>query len=152
MSFIKFKTHRERLIAIAFLLEGEGTFAIGSSGIRIKCMMTDKDVIYRLQRLAGCGNIYEQPVEFHKTVWCWQLATRFDVVSLCQQIRPFMGKRRRAKIDELLNWHDAHPLRSTLVAHGSVTMYNKRGCRCDICKQGRRDYNHQYYLAKIKEG
>lgn len=95
-------------------LEAEGaffwmTFQKGKYGPyyypRVGAGSTDQDVVERLQRYTGIGQItgpYSR--EPHKTVWYWTVTNRRDAVALMEAMYPYMGERRRAKIDEVLTF------------------------------------------------
>lgn len=91
----------------AGLYEGEGYLSrIARSGIRLGINMTDEDVIRRVHGLVG-GQMYgrQRPPSVPsnwKPLWCWQLTNWQDVLALCALILPWMGERRRAKMEEVI--------------------------------------------------
>lgn len=89
---------------IAGLLEGEGTFDTdgASRQIRIRCEMTDEDVINKLHVLSGGGAIhvsYRHTRNGNKTTWTWDIRGKL-AYELELAILPYMGERRTAKILE----------------------------------------------------
>lgn len=101
---------------VAGLLEGEGCFAMHIQkqhgpiyrAPRIQMSSTDEDVLLRLQEVTGIGRVMRrspdrnQP-ETRKTVWAWQVTRKGGAVELMELIAPLMGKRRREKIQEVLD-------------------------------------------------
>mgnify|MGYP001562412677 CR=1 FL=1 len=94
---------------LAGIVEGEGSFFIRKT-LRgryptIAVSMSDEDVIRKLAAMTGVGTISETaPIEkHHKTQWRWQVAKTVDVIDLMKRLQPLMGKRRRKRIDEILN-------------------------------------------------
>ncbi len=89
----------------AGLIEGEGCFTKHTNAPYILVDMTDKDIIQRLYGIFPFG-IMRGPYSNktkpqHKPRW------RFDAFGpkakiIMEAIRPYMGERRGAKIDELL--------------------------------------------------
>ena len=141
---------------VAGLLEGEGSFGLrayhGTSngnrgGVRslgISCGMTDEDTILKLHNIVGIGNFNpERRVkrsETHKPMYIWQVNKRADCVALMETIRPHMSMRRRAKIDELLQYAKDNPIvYNKPTEHGTKLCY-RRGCRRAECVQANRDY------------
>lgn len=89
----------------AGLLEGEGCFTSHTSAPYILLDMTDKDVIEKLHSVFPSGNI--RGPYTHKTKPHNKPRWRFDAFGrkakeIMEIVRPFMGQRRGAKIDELL--------------------------------------------------
>lgn len=130
---------------VAGLLEGEGCFTLGGVGkkarITVTCCMTDRDVIEKLSRVVGCGHIYDRkPRKLGwKPAWQWIVATRAEAIQLMTEIRPLMGERRGARIDEIIEYDRDHPA-STRWNHGTVSMF-KNGCRCDKCVTSKENYD-----------
>lgn len=140
---------------VAGLIEGEGsfTFAGGTtkSGRRfpqIQCGMTDEDVIRKLHRLTGCGGVSvsdsnRKQNPDYKLMYCWIVTRREDVESVLVQIRPHMGDRRRARLDELLAYFDENPpVHPAWIPHGVRLRYS-RGCRCRLCKGAEAKYRRE---------
>lgn len=90
---------------VAGLLEGEGSFinTPSNKGV-ISLQLTDLDVLQKLHRIVGAGGIHE----VHRTrpggkpCWGWKIGSRADVLALIDQLYPYMGERRRAKMDEIV--------------------------------------------------
>lgn len=128
---------------LAGLLEGEGCFYLtyrknkdGSPRplVSVMCSMTDEDVVRKAACVAGSGYVYRRDGRKGcKPSWTWQDSKVERVAELITRLRPFMGVRRQAKIDELLaaiaGW-ERRPVRS----HGERRMY-VAGCRCFLCKR-----------------
>jgi len=106
-------THNEKIMWIAGLLEGEGSFSHKGSGtdrnIVIQCHMTDLDVLERLQEYIGRGQIngpYKNGKEHHKQRYMFQLHGLY-AYNIMKSILPYMSKRRKQRIEELLTKFDA---------------------------------------------
>jgi hypothetical protein len=87
---------------LAGLLEGEGWFALSDSGhARIQLNMTDRDVVQEFARLVDSDSVlaYERPGR--KVIYRVNLVGE-KAVALMNAIYPFMGERRKARIDEVL--------------------------------------------------
>lgn len=101
---------------LAGLLEGEGSFRMltnrASNGKsyrypHITVNMTDRDVIERAAQMFGTG-VYDLPryIDGRKLQYRAQ-AQGTKAAALMRQLRPWMGQRRGAKIDEVLAEYDA---------------------------------------------
>lgn len=133
---------------VAGLLEGEGCFTLvrpeGKSGrITVTCCMTDKDVIEKLREIVGCGHIYDRKPqkESWKPAWQWVVATRAEVVQLITELRPYMGRRRTERIDELIAFDRENPVSHVRYVHGTQSMFKVHGCRCDTCVSVKSSYD-----------
>ena len=87
----------------AGLLEGEGTFGLQRGTYpRVSCSMTDEDVLQRLQDVLG-GQLVAvgRKQEHWKAAWVWAMSGD-EAARMLGLIRPYMGKRRGARIDELI--------------------------------------------------
>lgn len=97
------------LLWLAGLMEGEGSFYPGSPNHApnlpwVSVKTTDKDVIDRVGALWGravCVDRNKSTKEHHKTPYSARLRGR-DAVQMMWLLRPHMGQRRRARIDEVL--------------------------------------------------
>jgi LAGLIDADG DNA endonuclease family protein len=99
---------------VAGLLEGEGCFfpikyQTQDYGpytyARIAVLMTDLDVLERLQQLTGVGRISGPTIRKnpnHKPLWHWVVSKNKESITLMKELYPLMGERRRARIDEVL--------------------------------------------------
>jgi hypothetical protein len=94
-------------------LEGEGCFFLLKCnnkrfGLyqypRISCASTDLDALQRLQKYTGIGGIANPRQRgIDKPKWEWTASKSGQAVDLMKTIYPFMGERRQAKIDEVLD-------------------------------------------------
>lgn len=149
---------------VAGLLEGEGSFSIAKRGVtaagrpkpnrqvHVTCGMTDRDVVERLLRTVGVGSIFldtrSRTNPKHKDLYTWRTAKRADVEALLRTIRPYMGLRRGAKIDEILAYFESHPpIYKRPVACGTRQGYRK-GCRCDPCRDANRAYGREIHQRR----
>jgi hypothetical protein len=99
---------------VAGLLEGEGCFfpiEYRTKGYgpytyaRVAVLMTDLDVLQRLQRVTGIGHINgptPRKDPRHKPIWHWVASKNKESITLMRAVYPLMGERRRARIDEVL--------------------------------------------------
>ncbi len=98
-------THEQEILWLAGLLEGEATFAYRKGhGIYISLAMTDEDIVKRVANIWGIKSI--RKVTPKHTNWSDFYVVRIfgdKAVSIMKQILPFMGMRRSAKIEEVLN-------------------------------------------------
>jgi hypothetical protein len=93
---------------VAGILEGEGCWARRRARANwwIAVRMTDKDIVDRLASITGVGRISPaRPQKTHyKMAWAWQVSVRAHREWLTVKVWPWMGERRRARIQEL--WPD----------------------------------------------
>ena len=98
--------HREDLIWLAGLLEGEGSFLTesirGKSYPVIQVEMTDEDVIQRVARLFGTKMFSAKKIRAGASMRSYRARVRYQrarelMCALC----PLMGQRRAAKIMEI---------------------------------------------------
>lgn len=103
---------------LAGLLEGEGSFLMDRCHVggreyrypKIVVSMTDRDVIEHAARLLGDNKVYPLPPSkqpesrkpaFRAHVSGWKAA------ELMRQIYPWLGQRRRTRIDAILSEYEA---------------------------------------------
>jgi len=102
---------------LAGLLEGEGCFRVREDQRkrvrnylvpRVFMNQTDEDVVRRAAKLAGVGRVYgpyrnggNGHQSHYKPVWQFMVEGP-DALWLMEQLYPYMGQRRQAKIDEIL--------------------------------------------------
>mgnify|MGYP001565855916 CR=1 FL=1 len=90
---------------LAGLLEGEGCFGLASAGPYpvIQLRMTDRDIVARAVEIVGAGtiNVQERSNPRHRAIYyvAWTGATARAVM---RALLPWMGRRRRARIGEIL--------------------------------------------------
>ena len=90
------------------LFEGEGSASLreGSRGAAYPALqvgMTDVDVIKRVAEVTGVGHVggpYNRNDNW-KPFWTWQLTKTNEVLELIDQMLPYMGERRSARLIEL---------------------------------------------------
>ena len=107
--------NKSDLYWVAGLLEGEGCFTIKSRkagtlrDIVILCQMTDEDVLKKLFRLTGVGRLngpYTNGPRGKRPRWTWAVSGR-PAYKLMKSLMPLMGKRRRARICELIRRYES---------------------------------------------
>ena len=95
---------------LAGLLEGEGYFTLGISrrqpnAPRIVLVMTDEDVVVRAANLIG-GKVKRRPDSRQgNRKPCYVMTSRGGsnhVIAMMKMLRPLMGTRRGAKLDEII--------------------------------------------------
>jgi hypothetical protein len=97
---------------VAGYLEGEGcffwiTYQTEKYGPyhypRIACSSTDRDVLEQLAEYTGVGRVWgPQDRGPNKPIWHWTVSKGKEAAALMRALYPYMGQRRRAKIDEVL--------------------------------------------------
>jgi len=93
----------------AGILEGEGTFMLVPHKqfkyveCRISCEMNDKDVIEKLYHALQAGNLHDRVRANGKESLSLVISKREDVYRVLNNIRPYMGKRRGHRIDEMIS-------------------------------------------------
>lgn len=124
----------DRIVAVAWLAgvcEGEGSFGVtnagSANGAAMRVRMTDEDVVRRCQAVAGVGSVTGPTVyaEPRKPTWQWSVYRRDDLLPLLEAIRPFMGQRRGARIDDLLERLRRGDGRSRPFVHGTAAGYHR---------------------------
>ena len=93
------------------ILEGEGCFRIASrhkksAYPRIIVKMCDRDAVERLAEITGAGIVREAAWESkknpkHSVAYTWTVNGAASL-PLMELVRPYMGERRKQKIDEVL--------------------------------------------------
>ena len=138
----------EEIAWLAGFFEGEGSLDVGHRGpllkrtariklvVQISVVSTDRDVLERAQFVSGLGAIYADsqigPLGT-KQIWRWKVCKRADVLSLVSAMRPWLGSRRRQRVDEAIK------------AIEEYSRYCKNGLHitnehdCSICWQARLD-------------
>lgn len=115
----------------AGLFEGEGCFSANNPGVRnnrvrrgiiAAVTMSDLDVLQRFQEIVETGTIIrltnDKRYPGHKPLWKWSVQKRAEVERIGAMFRPWLGARRRAKLDEVLSasW-DHEPLECDYCGH-----------------------------------
>lgn len=94
------------------ILEGEGCFSIRKEGKQpcLEVVMTDLDVLKRVQALIGFGGIvgpFKTRQPHHKPPYRWRSMSKKDLFPFFREILPHMSDRRAEKIREILDHFDA---------------------------------------------
>lgn len=92
---------------LAGIYEGEGSCGISNGrAINVTVVMTDEDVISRIQSLTGCGSVKMLPQrdENYKQAYRWSVGS-VEAVAFLEAVLPWLGTRRaqRAK-NAVTNW------------------------------------------------
>lgn len=143
----------EEIAWVAGLLEGEGCFGLRAGERakypRVTCAMTDADVLSKLNSIYP-GSVKPRRVRGNrKPCWVWDLSMREDLVVLLNDIRPHMGDRRGAKIDEIFDIIKGNPLRSEIPLVCGTGRAFRAGCRCEACREADRAYHRQWRQKNI---
>lgn len=85
---------------LAGWLEANGSFLGDDRRVRIEASTRDEDVARRAAELLG-ASVRAYPAN-GRTLWRVDLGRRSEVVELARRLRPHLGVRRRAQVDELL--------------------------------------------------
>lgn len=109
---------------LAGLLEGEGTIVWhAKNSVAVNVFMTDEDVLVACRKRSGLGTVrgpyMTQGRENAKPIWKWSVTRADDVADLLLAVRPWMGARRTARIDQAL-----------------ARIANARGRAARLCNQG----------------
>lgn len=117
------ETTRVEIAWLAGLLEGEGCFTFQKHGgsnrrqVRVGLKMTDQDVVARARDIIRPKkaklSTNRSRQKGHKDSYEFKLYGK-EAEEVMRAVRPFMGERRGARIDELLSMeglphHDADP-------------------------------------------
>ena len=76
--------------------------------------MTDLDIITRLYEYTGLGNIYgpytssqlKKDGTLRKVSYHWAITKQSDVIALGEVLKPWLGKRRKNKFDEIKEYYE----------------------------------------------
>lgn len=101
-------TRAEDVAWAAGLFEGEGCISLRNKtrttrpGIRFTLSSTDKDVVDRFHTVVGCGSVTGPcwSTLATKEQWRWAASRRADVILLAELLRPHLGTRRLARLEE----------------------------------------------------
>jgi LAGLIDADG-like domain len=90
----------------AGLFEGEGSIALRRNRtVLLSLGMTDRDVVERFRAVLGTGQISSQPPGRNrrtKTLWRVDVGDVAEVMRIIDLFYPYLGARRRARADEVL--------------------------------------------------
>ena len=99
-------TKKEKLIFLAGVFEGEGSFGLWGKQVKnnkyltIKINMTDIDIIERFLNFFQVGAIYaDKPKINRKKMWRWQLTGK-KAMEVLLQMAPYFGIRRKEKFEQ----------------------------------------------------
>lgn len=142
---------KNEILWLAGIMEGEGCFGITSNNrLVLNCTSTDKDVVQRILRGMGCGNINKNKLlENRKQSFSWRTGNRRNVIEIITELLPHMGTRRSEKIQEMLEYNEKNPpirQEKGKVKHGTRAMYSRYSCRCTECCAAESAYKRPRYL------
>lgn len=92
---------------LAGLIEGEGYIGhLAKHNVPvIRIVLTkDYDVVQRVHQITGIGRLATRKAqkEGHSSSYYWEITNWFNFVTICNEIFPYLGLRRQAKIREVL--------------------------------------------------
>ena len=88
---------------VAGILEGEGSFYVGPGGRKLTVEMKDLDIIERVQTILGGGRMHHRTGGIHAGMHALTIARCRDLVVLLPAIMPWLGERRQAQANKLLD-------------------------------------------------
>jgi hypothetical protein len=93
----------------AGLFEGEGSVCLRSNVsinqyAHMELGMTDEDVVRKFHKTVGCGTVYLYRRKGRKDVWRWNLWDQNEIRRLYRLFRPYLGKRRRMRFEEVFSY------------------------------------------------
>ena len=98
----------------AGVFEGEGSMTHRADGNwQIEMNMTDHDVMWDFYEAMSCrGNLSGErkppsAKEHYKPFWVWKSAKRDTIFDIVLDLYPYMGQRRREKMDQFIAWYEA---------------------------------------------
>jgi hypothetical protein len=114
------KMTKEQIAWVAGVFEGEGTFTYrtysgtGRKQITLRVVMTDLDIITRLHKYTGLGNIYgpytssqlKKDGTLRKVSYHWAITKQPDVIAFGDVLRPWLGERRLQKFEEIKEYYE----------------------------------------------
>ena len=111
---------RDNILWFAGLFEGEGCLTACQHKDKniptwnMVVNMTDEDVIKKIHQLFG-GRLYfyESKNPKHKDKWTWKTGELKKIYALVVAMIPFMGGRRRAKMEEFILDFASRPANSS---------------------------------------
>lgn len=101
------KMTRTEIAWLAGLIEGEGSFVVIPTKVRLTVAMTDSDIIKRLHNVTNVGHIHPcrtRAKEHYKPVTIWAVSRQRHLYPLVKLIRPWLGQRRGEAADKMLEW------------------------------------------------
>lgn len=148
---------------MAGIYEGEGCLvllkrAIGSCQLTIQ--MCDEDVLQKVLHVAGVGRIdgpYRENIPNRKPRWCFSVSRRDDLLYLLPLLRPWLGERRRARVDEALERLSHGDRRKTngrkrTSPCGTMAGYKWHRANnqtpCGPCREAKNTYQRKIYEPK----
>jgi hypothetical protein len=108
------------------LIEGEGYFGVVRGRGIVRVVMTDADIIERLKTVSGTGTVIQLPqrAEQHKRAYAWTIEREAVVPDLLLATAPWLGTRRRMRVDEILRLRGLGTPAATPLSPGSDEAWN----------------------------
>ncbi len=143
---------------LAGIYEGEGTLVLNRKSpgsAKLNVGMTDEDVIRRCFEVARCGVVTGGARLYggeKKLRWVWSVYRRDDLLRLLPALRPFLGQRRRQRVDEVLERLSQGDRRLRTSPCGTRTGYEQHRRRreppCQACREARSAYEREGYRRR----
>ena len=149
-------TKSEEIAWAAGLFEGEGWFSLDAGQPIMGMQMSDYEVLERFASVVKLGKIYYRKprvysyerINARKEQWAWRLSKKDDILHLIKLFRPWLGSRRIARAEELIEAASKLAPRPGMpkgkktkraAPCGEIRCY-WQGCRCKECKAANRRY------------
>jgi hypothetical protein len=112
----------------AGIFEGEGSIGIIKGRVRVVVHMTDVDILEKLRDNFG-GVIYDakKQKEHHKQSWKWTITSTPACIGFLLKIKPFMGIRRSARIDEAVNAFENGKITKYTLQREQIQAFQEQG-------------------------
>ena len=147
----------EALAWAAGLFEGEGYVGLSSkgssralSGLRACLWMSDGDVVERFHDVIDLGHRRYRKRQPNKDLFGWETNGSEAVIAV-SLLRPFLGDRRGARVDECIAWYRQHFVRMC-PGCGRQTVFTKshaQYCSTRCGQRGRRGVVTQDALGEL---
>jgi hypothetical protein len=132
---------------LAGLYEGEGTLWKASPGsAALVISMQDEDVIRRCLEITGMGQVSSTGKVYgrERRPRCqWVVSRRELLLVLLPMLYPYLGSRRKARVDEILDQLALGDRRRKELPCGTLAGYRqhirRKESTCDPCKAARRE-------------
>lgn len=95
------------------IFEGEGCIALPGGGAgtpELHIDMTDEDILLRVMAIFGGNVTGPYPRGDNKPIYSWRLSGIKPVQEVLRLMWPLLGKRRRARADEMIAQYHAAPV------------------------------------------
>ena len=130
----------------AGLYEGEGSVvaSLKNHQTHLTITSTDRDVLERARKIAGCGNINTWVPEQRnwRTRYTLTITRRDDVFYLLEKMRPWLGRRRTEQADKVIELRTR--LRLNCIICGKE--FERRAARAITCSSACSEKRRRLYV------